>query len=318
MAVIASLVATTVSAVFSHRLAARWRRGRTRPSMLAWSIALAMFSIASAALLVGAATSFNEPLFRLFYLFGAVLNVPWLALGSVLVNSRDRITTRLTGGATLLVGLAFLPGVGRGEALAIPGAVLGLSWAVVQLDGERTRVRVGSSLLVVAWSLLATTLVLPAPLTGDLPASGLPEASEVLPGFVRGFAVGGNTVGCVVVIVGALAAVGRLLWQHADRGDRAEATAMSRRRPVDAAAAGILSGWRALGPAGLRHLAVGNLLIAAGVTLAAGSGAMFSFPGDTVAHAVGISLGVVVMYLGFDRTGRPTGPPTPPSREMVA
>lgn len=311
MAVIASLVAAVVSGVFSRRLAGRWRRGRARPSMLAWSIALAMFCVASVALLLGAVTSFNEPLFRLFYLFGAVLNVVWLALGSVLVNSRDRVTTRLTGVATLLVGLAFLPGALRGEALAIPGAALGLTWAIVQLDGERTRVRVGSSMLVVAWSLLATSLVLPAPLVADLPTTGLPEGSEVLPAFVRGFAVGGNAVGSIVVIVGALVAVGRLLWQHADRTGRDVAAAS--RRPVDAAAAGILSGWRALGPAGLRHLAVGNLLIAAGVTLAAGSGSMFSFLGDTVAHAVGISLGVVVMYLGFDRTGRPLGPSSDPA-----
>ena len=49
-------------------------------------------------------------MFHVFYLFGAVLNVPWLALGSILINARDRWTTRATGLATGLVGLAFLPG----------------------------------------------------------------------------------------------------------------------------------------------------------------------------------------------------------------
>ncbi len=318
MALVASLVAAVVSGVFSRQLGTRWRsRGRANFAMLAWSIALALFCVASLALAVGAWFGFSEPLFRIFYLFGAVLNVAWLALGSVVVNSRDRVTSRLTGVVTLLTALAFYPSAMELDPLALVGATFGTVWALLLLDGDQDRLRVGSACLVVAFSALAVITVLPTPFTAALPASGLPEGSEVLPAHVRAFAVGGNAIGSIIVIVGAVIAVGRLLWQFADRGDREAVAETSRRRPVDAMAAGILSGWRALGPAGMRDLATGNLFIAGGVAIAAGSGGMFSFLGDTTAHAVGIALGVIVMQRGFERTTRPRAPVPDPTSPPV-
>ena len=318
MALVASLVAAGVSAVFGHQLGSRWRSGgRVNPAMLAWSIALAMFCVASFALALGAWAGFSRPLFRMFYLFGAVLNVAWLALGSVLVNSRDRTTSRLTGVATALTAAGFLSSARELDPLALVGFVFGTLWALLLLDGHRDRLRTGSVALVLAFTFLAVMTVLPAPFTTALPVAGLPEGSEVLPAHVRAFAVGGNAIGSIIVIVGAVIAVGRLLWQFADRHDLATVAATSRRRPVGALAAGILSGWRALGPAGMRDLATGNLFIALGVAIAAGSGSMFSFLGDTTAHAVGIAIGVVVMQRGFDRTTRPRTPVVDPAAAPV-
>lgn len=318
MALVASLVAAVVSGIFSRQLGTRWRsRGRANPAMLAWSIALALFCVASLALALGAWVGFSGPLFRIFYLFGAVLNVAWLALGSVLVNSRDRTTSRLTGVVTLLTAVAFFPSALALDPLALVGAVFGTLWALMLLDGHQDRLRVGSACLVLAFTALAIVTVLPAPFTTALPASGLPEGSAVLPAHVRAFAVGGNAISSIIVIVGAVIAVGRLLWQFADREDREAVARTSRRRPVDAMAAGILSGWRALGPAGMHDLATGNLFIALGVTIAAGSGGMFSFLGDTAAHAVGIAVGVVVMQRGFDRTTRPRVPTPDPDAPPV-
>ena len=307
MALVASLVATAVSGVFTVRLASRWvAGGRRNPALLAWTISLAMFAIASLMLLAGTIVGWSVATFHVFYLFGAVLTVPWLALGSVLVNTRDRLVSRLTGGATLLVGLAFLPGALRGEPLAVPGAVLGLVWALMQLDGDRDRLRVGSALLLVAFTIVAAVVVLTATFTAPLPSAGLPEGRELFPEAARGFAVGGNAIGSIVVIVGAVMAAFRLMWLSAGEDVRAVARSHVRaRRLVDAAAAGVLGGWRALEGAGFRALVTGNLFIALGVVIAAGSGGMFSFLGDTEAHAIGLGLGVLVMYGGFERTTRP-------------
>ena len=74
--------ATLVALAFSMSAFERWL-ARRRPHELAWSVALVLFALASAALAAGAAGGWNEPLFRLFYLFGAVANVPVLALGTV-------------------------------------------------------------------------------------------------------------------------------------------------------------------------------------------------------------------------------------------
>ena len=59
----------------------RWLR-RRRPHELAWTIALALFVIGASALWWAESHGWNSPVFRLFFLTGAVLNVPWLALGT--------------------------------------------------------------------------------------------------------------------------------------------------------------------------------------------------------------------------------------------
>lgn len=307
MALLAALVATFASATFCWRLAGRWDAGgRSNPALLAWTISLGLFSVASFALLVGVVAGWSSPVFHAFYLFGAVLNVPWLALGSILVNARDRVTTRVVGVVSLLVALGFLPGVLRGDLLAITGAVFGVALAAVQWAPDADQVRVGAVLALLAFTAVATVVVLTGELTAPLPTEGLPEGRELFGAGPRSFAVGGNAVGSIVVIVGALVASGRLAWTTLSASRRAELLDTGRRRYVEAMASGVLEGWRAMGRAGVDHVARGNLLIMAGVVVAAGSGGMFSFLGDTIAHAVGLGLGVVVMYAGFDRTSRPT------------
>ena len=78
LAVAASLIALAFAMSTFERWLARGRRHE-----LAWSVALLFFALASAALAAGAATGWNGPLFRLFYLFGAVVNVPFLGLGTI-------------------------------------------------------------------------------------------------------------------------------------------------------------------------------------------------------------------------------------------
>ena len=60
----------------------RWLRGRRRHEA-AWTISLLLFAAGSAALWVGAAIGWGQWSFKAFYLFGAILNVPFLALGTV-------------------------------------------------------------------------------------------------------------------------------------------------------------------------------------------------------------------------------------------
>ncbi len=89
--------ATLVAAAFTVAIGDRWAT-RRRPHELAWTVSLALFTFASAALWVGVATGWTAGSFRAFYLFGAILNVPWLALGSVLLlNGGKRAAGLLRG-----------------------------------------------------------------------------------------------------------------------------------------------------------------------------------------------------------------------------
>ncbi|MHB8670043.1 MAG: hypothetical protein ACYDAD_05700 [Acidimicrobiales bacterium] len=85
-----AVAAALVALAFSLSTLERWLDGRRRHD-LAWSVALAMFVVASGCLAAGAASGWDAPTFRLFYLFGAILDVPFLALGTVyLLGGRRR------------------------------------------------------------------------------------------------------------------------------------------------------------------------------------------------------------------------------------
>jgi hypothetical protein len=79
------------------------RAGRRRNWFEAvWGVAMVMFAVASAALFLGVLDGWSTAEFRTYWLFGAVLNVPYLALGEVYLLGRNR----WIGHGALLVVLA--------------------------------------------------------------------------------------------------------------------------------------------------------------------------------------------------------------------
>lgn len=76
------LGAAAVSGVFASQLCRQFFAKR-RPHQLAWTLALAMFALATLATAGGVATGWTPALFRVYYLFGAMINVPFLAAGTV-------------------------------------------------------------------------------------------------------------------------------------------------------------------------------------------------------------------------------------------
>ena len=100
--------ATVMSFAFAGATFERWLRRRRRHE-LAWSVALALFACGSLSLWAGAAVGWNGLTFRLFYLFGAIVNVPFLALGTVyLLAGRRRGDV---WAATVTMACAFAAGV---------------------------------------------------------------------------------------------------------------------------------------------------------------------------------------------------------------
>ena len=75
-------LATLVALAFALSTLERWVARRRRHD-LAWSVSLLLFALASLFLLIGATHGWTAPVFRAFYFFGAVANVPFLALGTV-------------------------------------------------------------------------------------------------------------------------------------------------------------------------------------------------------------------------------------------
>ena len=64
---------------------------RRQSQELAWSVAMALFSIGSLTLWFGESVGWTALAFRIFFLTGAVLNVAWLALGTVYLLAGRRL-----------------------------------------------------------------------------------------------------------------------------------------------------------------------------------------------------------------------------------
>ncbi|MDP8960092.1 MAG: hypothetical protein M3N32_00435 [Actinomycetota bacterium] len=268
--------AAVVAALFSVTLVRRYfLRGRTNRALLYWATALAMFCLAAIGLAYGAVAGWSSGPFRFYYVFGGVLTVPWLALGTVETMARDPATLRVLGitslgvAALLAAPLVFAAG---NPLLYIPGIALALIWGLLLLTTIGDAVEAASLALIVTFTVVSVFAVASAGLEQPIVATSLPEGSEVFPAGVRGLALGANALGTFLVIVGAAVTAFRL------RGQR------------------------------MPHLVVGNLLIALGVLVAA-AGGLFARFGDTASHSIAFAVGVAIMYAGFSRTIRPLTPP---------
>jgi hypothetical protein len=100
--------AALVALAFAMATFERWLDRRRRHE-LAWSAALAQFALASFALAAGAALGWDGATFRVFYLLGAITNVPFLALGTVYLLAGPRTGDRAAVG--VVVFAAFAAGV---------------------------------------------------------------------------------------------------------------------------------------------------------------------------------------------------------------
>lgn len=84
------LAATLISFVFSATVFRQWLR-RHHAYQLVWAGGLFMFAIAAGAGYLARSTSVTETNYRVFYLFGAILNVAYLGLGTLYLLTPRRV-----------------------------------------------------------------------------------------------------------------------------------------------------------------------------------------------------------------------------------
>lgn len=96
--------ASLVAVAFALSTLDRWLR-RRRPHELAWTVSLGFFAVGSLALWWAESAGWGLGSFRVFYMAGAVLNVPWLALGTVYLLAGERAGNRVRAWLVPLSGL---------------------------------------------------------------------------------------------------------------------------------------------------------------------------------------------------------------------
>lgn len=231
--VILATIATLVATLFALVTVDRWRRRRQRHTN-AWAIAMTLFAVGAAALWWAEADGWSMPVFRIFFLVGAVLNVAWLALGSLylLVGARftNRIRTFVVAASFFATGVVVttpargdVPGEGLPRARELFGTlprvlvaigsgvpalviIAGAAWSVWRLVRRRTPALAAAqrSAPLSAGRLVASNVIV---MLGTLILS----ASGTLAGRLgedRSFVVT-LTVGVVVLFVGFLVAGAR-------------------------------------------------------------------------------------------------------------
>lgn len=172
MDAVLAFAAALVSLRLSADLAQRARSTRNR-AFAAWTVALVAFAGASGALAWGAAWGWSAPLFRVYYLFGALLSAALLGAGSLLLVGRKRVTA---------VALVY-SGLALGVVLAMPlhGDLSGTSVPeaqnVLDLWPARVLALVGNSLGTVAVAGVAIATFRRRPLGNTFVLAGLAVAA---------------------------------------------------------------------------------------------------------------------------------------------
>jgi hypothetical protein len=175
--------ATLLATAFAFSTLERWL-ARHKQHELMWTISLVMFALASLALWTGAARGWSEWNFKAFYLFGAILNVPFLALGTVYLLLGERIGDRCTAVVSLLAAFA--------AGMVVSSSTIEISFAdalpqgsVVFGAGPRVAAAVGSAVaavVVVAGAVVSVVRLLRrrSPVRADGPSAGRMVTANVL------------------------------------------------------------------------------------------------------------------------------------------
>lgn len=96
-----ALLAALTASVFAADLWLDYQR-RPRPHIAGYGTGMAMFALATWAFFIGLSFGWTGPVYRTFYLFGAILNIPYLALGSMFL-----VVGRRSGHAMAIALAAF-------------------------------------------------------------------------------------------------------------------------------------------------------------------------------------------------------------------
>jgi hypothetical protein len=310
-------VTSVLALAFSVALFDQWRE-RRGGFQLIWAIGMLFYGIASGTEAVAAASGWNEALYRIWYLTGALLTAGWLGLGTAFLLAKTRFGYAfafclfLAGLFTFLTQRRFdYPGAGSTPILYfIAAGILGLAVAIeTYFQNDRWPVLAAGA--VVGASILATGLML----TVDVGAPGyaIDEATgaptgELFPGSLRLLTPFLNITGGLSLAFGALFSAYVFMPKK-----RVLPYSLDANQPGDEFLFNLLISPVAIGvnfvaslPGALRALLAGRLhsrvpatiLIALGGFLASGGDILSRF-GVTEFFQVGKFLAVLFLLAGF-------------------
>jgi hypothetical protein len=306
-----------IALFFALALADQWRE-RRQPFQLTWALGMTFFGIASGCEAIAAAAGWSEPLYRTWYLTGAVWTAGWLGLGTAFLLGRTRfgyafaLSLFLAGLFTLLTQRRYqYEGAGSAPVLYfIAAGILGLAVAVETYFGNERWPRIAALAVggatVLSVGLMLTT-ALAAPGYAVDAATGVPTA-ELFPGTLRLLTPFLNVTGGLALALGAVFSAyvfmpkRRVLDYTLDPNQKGDEFLFN----LLIAPVAIAVNFAASLPGAVRALATGRIHSRVPATILIAIGAFLASSGDTLLRfgitdffQVGKLLAVVFLFLGF-------------------
>ena len=212
MQVIIPALASIIATVFAASIIDQYR-SRRRPYQLIWTIGMVWYGISAGTEFWGAQFGWSEPLYRLWYLIGAVYVAAWLGLGTMYLLGKTRFGYAAAF-SVLLAGLftylsqvkAAYTDTGALPYVAFGIALVGALLIVIETYRGTGRWAWIAGVLIIGGSAIAVPIVFGATIPAPgyaLDAHGIPVGSQ-MPGSVRLLTPLFNVTGGFALALGAL------------------------------------------------------------------------------------------------------------------
>jgi len=199
--------------VFSLALFDQWRE-RHGGFQLIWAIGMLFYGIAAGAEAVAGLGGWNEPLYRIWYLTGAVWTAGWLGLGTAYLLGRTRfgysfaVCLLLAGVFTLLTQRRYdYPGAGSAPILYLIAAVILALAVAVETYFQNERWPILAAGAVIGATVLSAVLMLTvtlAPPGYALDVRTNMPVGDLFPGSLRLLTPFLNITGSFALVLGAI------------------------------------------------------------------------------------------------------------------
>ena len=211
--VVLPLCSSLLSLIFCVLLADQWRE-RRRSYQAVWALGMLWYGLSAGTEFLGGAFGWSEPLYRAWYLIGAIWVAGWLGLGTVLLLGKTRFGYAFAG-SLFLAGLftaltqAKYHYADSGVAPIVYFAVAAVLAAAIVADtfrGGSTWPRLAAGVVIggtVVSAVMMAAVSLPSPGWVVDPVTHIPTG-DLFPGYLRLLTPFFNITGAFALVLGGI------------------------------------------------------------------------------------------------------------------
>ena len=209
--VVLPLSSSVLALVFAAMVLDQWWQ-RRHSFQLVWAVGLLWYGISAGTEFWGSAFGWSEPLYRTWYLIGALYVPPYLALGTIYLLAKTRfgyfagVTVIVGGLLSLLFSKVYAGSTMTALVVFALAAVGGLAIMVATAVRRPLAAHIAAAVLLtgsVLGAYVVLTAALAAPGWAVDPHTHVPVGSA-FPGYVRVITPPDNIAGALILVFGAL------------------------------------------------------------------------------------------------------------------